>query len=113
MEELNLVKVFECEAEHEARLLESALQEAGINAIITGLEASALGVALDGPDVIQIMVDRPHAEAALALTEEFTVEEDEPVPAWTCQCGEEVDAGFFICWSCQAEYGDQQAGESS
>ena len=31
--------------------------------------------------------------------------EAEPGPAWQCQCGEQIEGQFDICWSCGARRG--------
>ena len=71
---------------------------------------SALGEALDGADVIEVFVPTAHLEKARHLMDRLLAEAEDPIPAWTCECGEEVDAGFFVCWSCQAEYGGDLSG---
>ena len=43
------------------------------------------------------------------MLEDVEEEEQEEVPAWVCDCGEEVDEGFFVCWACGAEY--QSSGD--
>ena len=107
MDDLDLKQICECDSEHQARIIESELAEDGIKAYITGLEASALGEAIDGPDAIRIFVQAKQLDAAQALLAELNADDPEPVPAWTCQCGEEVDEGFYVCWSCQASFDDQ------
>ena len=47
------------------------------------------------------MTDVKHAKR---MVDEILAEDEDPIPAWTCECGESVDEGFFVCWSCQAEY---------
>jgi hypothetical protein len=109
MNELNLQRLCECQTEHEARIVESELAEIGIQAVITGTDVSALGEALDGPDAIQVFVKAEQLDAASELLEQLDADDEDPVPAWTCQCGEDVDEGFFVCWSCQATFDDQAA----
>ena len=105
MEELDLKLVFEPESEHEALAMKAALEERGIKAFLEGLDASALGNALDGDEILELFVQaEDYARADQLLIEIFDEEEADDVPAWTCQCGEEVDAGFFFCWNCEAEY---------
>jgi len=53
---------------------------------------------------IQLIIARSNLEKTKALLAEFQVAQDETCPAWTCGCGEEVDEGFFACWSCGGEY---------
>lgn len=83
------------------------LLDHSIEARLGGMEGSALGVSLEGGDLIKISVPIDKIEEAVRLLEELTASESEEsvVPAWTChQCGEEVDEGFAICWNCGAEY---------
>lgn len=109
MEELNLKKVCEPESEHEALSMQAALEEKGIKAFLQGLDASALGNALDGDEVLELYVQAEDFSKADELLIELFEEDADDVPAWTCQCGEEVDAGFFVCWNCETEY---QSGSS-
>ena len=53
---------------------------------------------------IRLIVTRSNFEKAKALLAELQVAQEETCPAWTCGCGEEVDEGFFACWSCGGEY---------
>ena len=100
----DLLRVAEFDDSTQARYAVAALTENGIEAKLHGEEASALGMDLDGPDAIEIIVKRKDYEAAKAILEELSSIDSDPIPAWTCECGEEVDEGFAVCWSCQAEY---------
>lgn len=104
MEELNLKKVFEPETEHEALSLKAALQEQGIKSFLHGLDTSALGNALDGDEVLELFVQADDFAKADAFLIELLDDDVDEVPAWTCKCGESVDAGFAVCWNCEAEY---------
>ncbi|MEL7497058.1 MAG: DUF2007 domain-containing protein [Planctomycetota bacterium] len=104
MDELNLKKIAETESETEAIMFRSVLEEAGIKGILVGLEASALGASIDGNDFIELLVNAEQADEASAIIEELTQDSQQEIPEWTCQCGEQVDAGFAICWACQADY---------
>ena len=53
---------------------------------------------------IRLIVTRSNLEKAKALLAELQVAQEETCPAWTCTCGEEVDEGFFACWSCGSAY---------
>lgn len=102
--EEDLVRVAEFEDQSEARFAVAALQAAGIDAKLHGDEVSALGLSLEGPDLIEIIVTRGDYEKSKKILEELEEAEPDVIPAWTCKCGEEVDEGFGICWSCQTEY---------
>lgn len=99
-----MFRLMELESDVEANFIKGLLADHDIQAIVTGLDGSALGAALDGPDVIEVFVKSADLEKAQELVDALEEEENEAVPAWTCECGEEVDEGFYICWSCGAEY---------
>ena len=104
MDEIQLAKVCETEAKEQALLFKAVLEQEGMSVMIEGLESSALGDALDGADVITLFVPVVDAERAKRMVDEILADDGDPIPAWTCECGENVDEGFFVCWSCQAEY---------
>ncbi len=104
MDEIELAKVCETEFKEQALLFKAVLEQEGMDVMVKGLEASALGDALDGADVVELFVPVVYADRAKQMVDEILAEDGEPIPAWTCECGESVDEGFFVCWSCQAEY---------
>lgn len=104
MEELDLVKLAEVSSPAEANMVKGFLAEHDVDVMIKGLDSSAFGDALDGPDAIEIFIQRADYDNANELLRELIEGDDQPIPAWTCQCGEEVDEGFFVCWSCGQEY---------
>ena len=79
-------------------------EDQGIDAKLSGHEASALGLALDGPDEVEVIVQRSDFEKAKSIIEELETAVPDEIPAWNCKCGEEVDEGFGVCWSCGADY---------
>ena len=113
MEELNLKKVFETESETEIMILRGLLENDGIKSFVSGMDAgSALGSIIDGNEVIELFVSEALEAKAMTIVEQFEAEDESPIPAWTCSCGEEVDEGFSVCWSCEAEYmGDDPTPE--
>lgn len=102
-------------SESQAYHAKAALKEAGIAAHIADSDEGAFGFSLDASEQINLVVNRDDYESAKRILEELEeIEEGEPAPAWTCACGEEVDEGFAVCWSCNAEYpGDSSAAEST
>ncbi len=104
MEDHELVRLMVLDSESEANFLKGFFADHGIKAQVTGLEHSALGADLDGPDPIELFVSPDDVETAKDLIEELLDDEEDEIPAWTCKCGEQVDEGFFVCWSCGAEY---------
>jgi len=108
-EEHELVRLLVLDSEAQANFLKGFLADHGVEAKISGLEHSALGTDLEGPDPIELFVTPSDFENAKSLVEELVDDGEDEVPAWTCKCGEQVDEGFFVCWSCGAEY---QASDS-
>lgn len=53
---------------------------------------------------IEVIVVQSNFERAKSLLDQLELTQSETCPAWTCMCGEEVDEGFFACWSCGQEY---------
>lgn len=103
MTENSFVRLAVYDSESEAILAKAVLEENSIHTTVSGLEPTTLGIALDGEDSIQLFVLEEDLERAKVLIQNIAGEED-PIPPWTCQCGEEVDEGFFVCWSCGKEY---------
>ncbi len=104
MDELNLKRVAVAETESEAVFIRAALEDAGITPMVSGLEVGVFGDAVDGSGEIEVHVALADYEKAKSLVDEIMNDESEPIPAWTCKCGEDVDEGFFVCWSCGNEY---------
>ena len=86
----------------EAQLLKLALKEVGVDAAIQA-----------DPDILagwhgrpQVYVHKEDLEIASVVLDNFIAESASEMPTepWICpSCGEEIDGGFDICWSCQAE----------
>lgn len=110
MEEKPMVRLLVAESDVEANFFKGALEDAGINALVKGMESSVFGAALDGPDEIELYVYADDVEASRAIVTELADEDGEEIPGWTCGCGEDVDEGFAVCWSCGADY---DAGNST
>ncbi len=98
------VRVAAYETESAAILAKAVLEDNQITVTMSGLEPSALGLSLDGEDSIEVYVQQSNLEKAKKLLAELEEVEEETTPAWKCSCGEEVDEGFFVCWSCGEEY---------
>ena len=110
-EELDLRRVLVCETEIEAQVAKGYLEENGIKVMVRGLDAggSVFGGAVDDPQ-IELFVSPESLEQATELIEALQAEQDVPIPAWICKCGEDVDEGFAVCWNCESDY--QPAAES-
>ncbi len=92
-----------------ARLAIAALAEHEIVAQVNDEEGTFdLGLGGDNPET-EVIVMRKFVERAKEIVALLDVPEDEVCPAWTCSCGEDVDQGFFACWSCGNEYDPGQA----
>ncbi|MEM7455029.1 MAG: hypothetical protein AAF456_11825 [Planctomycetota bacterium] len=104
MAEDDLVRVKLFENIEAARLAISVLKENGINAQIND-EEGTFDLGLNDDPETEVIVRRADLERAQELVEQLEIPEDEICPAWTCKkCGEDVDEGFYTCWSCGAEY---------
>lgn len=83
----------------------AALEAQGIPAHLAESDEGTFGISLDVAEQINLIVSRENYDAAKKILSELEeIEEGELAPAWTCKCGEEVDEGFAVCWSCNAEY---------
>lgn len=104
-DDLVRLKVFDNPASaHSLRIL---LEASGIQAMVTGEETNATfgGIGLGDAGVVgvQVMVRRADLEDAKLVMLEVPAASEILVSAWNCSCGEEVDEGFFVCWSCGSE----------
>lgn len=79
------------------------LAEHGIVAELND-EGGSFDLGIGELPAVEIIVANSNLEKARALLAELDDAQSEPCPAWTCQCGEEVDEGFFACWACGGEY---------
>jgi hypothetical protein len=104
MNQNEFVRAAVYETESAAILAKAVLEDNQITVTMSGLEPSALGLSLDGEDSIEVFVRQSDFEKAQKLLSELEEVEEEITPAWNCDCGEEVDEGFFVCWSCGEEY---------
>lgn len=111
MQDEDLVRLAFAETEVDANYLKDALAEHDIKVLMMGNEASAFGMSLDGEDSVELFVHRDDYEKAKPLVEELMSDEGEPIPAWICKCGEEVDEGFGVCWSCGAAFEPDESND--
>ena len=91
MEEKPMVRLLVVETDVEANFFKGSLEDNGIAALVKGLDGSAFGAALDGPDEIEMYVYSDDLEEAKALadghpflsagTGEFSVDIFELFPA--------------------------------
>ena len=108
----NVVRFAAFEMEYEAVLIRNALEENGIEAWITGGDGvNMFGAGLTAAGLVAVDVRIRKKDLAAAKTLMSQIEKDLhalPTPSWKCKCGEEVDEGFAICWSCGADFGDRE-----
>jgi len=98
----------------EAHRLRAELEASGIRASVSNENsANAIGASLFGRiaaisiDVSVLDADFPRA---VEIKNNYLNNRKEtPIPEWTCQCGETVDAGFSTCWACGSEYPEERA----
>lgn len=114
-EDKNLVRLATFEYEYEAMLLKNALNDNGIPAWVTGGDgvntfgAGLTAAGLVGVDVRIRQIDLGDAQATMKALEKET--DSVHVPSWTCSCGEDVDEGFAVCWSCGSDYNDPNVSD--
>lgn len=96
----------------EAHVLRPLLEANGIQSAVTGEETNAtfgFGSSTD-PNVfgVKVLVKRKDVSEA-RLIMQVPAAADIMIPEWKCSCGEQVDKGFAVCWSCgQPSEGDNE-----
>lgn len=103
MRDDDLVAVGEFDNEITAQAAISLLTENNIIAQMDD-EGGAFDLGIGELSAIRLVVTRSNLEKAKALLADLQEAQEKTCPAWTCSCGEEVDEGFFACWSCGNEY---------
>ena len=104
MSETDLIRVATFDSESEAQMAQTVLQDNNINSSLNGGDTAAFGLNIDGPAGYEVIVQRGDHDRAKELIDEMEAEEVIEIPAWDCPCGESVDEGFGMCWSCGAGY---------
>lgn len=94
-----------------AQALCQLLEDNGIVGHVAGDNVdTAFGGALPGPagdEDYRVLIRASDLAAARRIVAELPGDSDESIPAWTCACGETVDEGFAVCWSCGADWPGQ------
>jgi hypothetical protein len=98
-----LVQVAEYPSSLSAHSIRILLEANGIPAIVVGDTIQEIGF-----EPIQVMVSKAHLELARTVIEEVPAASEILIPEWICICGEQVDSGFHVCWSCGQDYDVQQ-----
>ena len=91
---------------HSLRIL---IEAHGIRVSVTNEESTSnLGTSMFGshsPVGIEVSVFRRDLKEARTIMNEVPAASELLVPEWTCSdCGETVDQGFSVCWSCGGEF---------
>ena len=86
---------------HSTRIL---LEANGIPAVVIGDAISEMGL-----EPISVHVHRENVELAHRVIREVPPAAEILIPEWICRCGEQVDAGFNMCWSCNQPIESTQA----
>ncbi len=81
---------------HSVRIL---LEANGIPAVVFGESSSETGL-----EPIHVCVHQSNLELAKTVIREVPAASEVMIPEWICGCGEQVDAGFHVCWSCGSEH---------
>ena len=106
----NLVRIATFEYEHQALMCRNILNDNGIPAWVTGgdgVNTFGAGLTASGLVGVDVSIHKINVEAAKKVLAKFEREQKETViPEWTCACGEKVDEGFSLCWSCGADIED-------
>ena len=104
----NLVRIATFEYEHQALLFRNMLNDHGIPAWVTGgdgVNIFGAGLTAAGLVGVDVSIHKINVEAAQEILAKLPKAE-ETVQAWTCRCGENVDEGFEVCWSCGSDLED-------
>ena len=112
----DLIRLASFEFEYEALLLRNELNDLGIPAWVTGgdgVNIFGAGLTAAGLVGVDVNVRRIDLKAAEEIEKTFRdrAQKEEKVPNWTCACGEEIEEGFAVCWSCGAEFGQPEGGD--
>lgn len=102
----DIVEIYNCANEPEARLLLALLAENGIEAKVVGEFLNGVGgeVPLSvhaTPRIWANSVDRERARSVIAEWEKRSREPRADVIGWTCpKCDTDIERGFDVCWNC-------------
>ena len=102
MSESEFIEVANFALETEARQMQSLLESNGVPAFIDGATANTMmsyvGTALGG---VRLLVKKSDVAAAAEILQSINHQDATDGGPWHCgECGEDVDAGFDLCWAC-------------
>jgi hypothetical protein len=123
MAEFELVEIYRAKNMAQAMLLQSALTEAGIRAMLDNAtyEGAAGGINLGWATEPRVMVEEPDQAKALEIAKQFDEEEVEGIEGTgrgedldTClECGKPMPAGAQTCPACGWTYAAKEPGTVS
>ena len=96
MPEEKFVKLADFDNAMPAHSIRILLEANGLEAHVHGEFAIEIG----GTDCISVVVRASDLAIAKRVVAEVPAASDVLVPEWICACGETVDEGFQVCWSC-------------
>ena len=110
-----LVVLSTFESSIEAHLFKNELENNGIRASVSNENSTAIfGATIAGSSSafwIEVLVMEADADRALKIKAQWSSQSDGldagEISEWACQCGETVDEGFAVCWSCGAEHTEE------
>lgn len=97
----------------DAHLFRNELESNGIPASVNNENTTAIfGATITGPSSafwVEVLIMEADAERGLEIKNEWNSRREvdhasSEIPEWFCTCGETVDEGFAICWSCGAQW---------
>jgi hypothetical protein len=94
-----LSKVAEYPSSLEAHSVRILLEANGISAIVVGDAISETGL-----EPVLVFVHQENLDLAQTVIREVPAAAEILIPEWRCVCGETVDAGFNVCWSCGRDH---------
>ena len=84
-----------------AEMAKGQLEAAGITALIHADDGGGMRPDLDMTIGVRLLVPADAVDTAKQILQKNADQTDSP--AWTCTCGEHIEAGFDICWNCGRE----------
>lgn len=115
MQNGELVVLARCSSVTEAIFLRDELLHNGIQAhVANDKPVTGVGSAWFGKPRVDVLVFVADVERALEVKDQLlSSDTEETIPEWICSCGETVDAGFEICWSCASPHPDSAETDDS
>jgi len=86
----------------EAHSIDATVQNEESNATLGGSIFGQIGLFR-----IELFVRRSDHDEAKLIMEQVPAAAEVLIPEWKCDCGETVDAGFSVCWSCGEPHPDE------